>query len=83
MRQFPCQQDVSLLAHYRGMQQSSICTQLKTERDILLWLEDYLKCRAQIVVLNGTRSTVDDDLTSEVPQGSVLGPLLFLIDIKR
>ena len=42
------------------------------------WFKNYLQNRKQFTVINGVRSTLDDILTG-VPQGSVLGPLLFLI----
>ena len=50
------------------------------QSNLLAWLHDYLTQRKQRVVVDGAAST-QCTVISGVPQGSVLGPLLFSIYI--
>ena len=58
----------------RKLQLCGICGEL------LSWIEDFLFGRSQKVVMDGEKSNPCDVL-SDVPQGSVLGPVIFLVFI--
>ena len=51
-------------------------------RQTLLWLAAFLSERQQRMLLNGRYST-PSNVTSDVIQGSVLGPLLFTFMLKH
>jgi hypothetical protein len=52
----------------------------KISEKVIKWVESFLSNRIQKVIVNGTESKCHH-VTSGIPQGSVLGPILFAIYI--
>lgn len=65
------------VAHQHLLQKLNYCG---IRGDTLTWISTWLTKRKQHVVIDGERST-EVTVASGVPQGTVLGPLMFLIYI--
>ena len=49
----------------------------KVNHQVIAWIEDFLTGRQQKAIVEGEESSVAN-VTSGVPQGSVIGPTMFL-----
>ena len=63
--------------HHRLLHKLQFCG---VDGDIHLWVKNFLTTRTQSVLIDGDCSR-EDPVESGIPQGTVLGPLLFLIYI--
>ena len=50
----------------------------RVTRNVLAWIDDFISVRHQRVVINGAKFEWSS-MTSGIPQGCVLGPILFIM----
>ena len=62
----------------RGILLSRLCQWIGVQGSAYTWFESYLSIRSQFVQIRDT-SYSDRQLTCSLPQGSVLGPILYLV----
>ena len=64
----------------QGILLNKLKKKIRINGKISVWIHNFLSNRQQCIAINGTTSS-EAQLRSGIPQGSVLGPLLYLIHI--
>ena len=72
-------------AAFDVIRHDTLCTKLKLYNfsdEVLKWIQSYLNFRSHYVSI-GTRQSKFNNITSGVPQGSVLGPILYVLYVNE
>ena len=72
-------------AAFDVIRHDTLCTKLKLynfSEEVLTWIQSYLEFRSHYVSI-GTRKSKFNNVTLGVPQGSVLGPILYVLYVNK